>query len=168
MTYAALAYLDPREVIAVKQTEAPHHRSRTGYGNDIPTSWLVRMTDKRWRRIYVILWSNSGTAYVKTAKGNLYLGAWEPTDFVATKPTGYSSYCYTLRHKMSGPPTVSYVDLPDKCFDNCKTLASALRTAGLLEPGNRLTHNDWRLEGEKVIVIMPLRSVWHSLTLVKE
>jgi hypothetical protein len=74
-----VTYLNPQEVTAVRQTKAPHNYSRDGYGSKIPTSWQVRL-HKRWHRIYVVCYSNSGSAYVRTSKGVLYLGLWEPTD----------------------------------------------------------------------------------------
>ena len=73
-------YLDPKQIIAKRQTVAPHNYSRTGYGNKLPTSWLLQLTDKHWRRVYVICWSNSGTAYIKTKQGDFYLGAYDPND----------------------------------------------------------------------------------------
>lgn len=40
--------------------------TRSGYGSRIPSSKMIRLPgDKRWRRVYVCLWSNNGTAYVE-------------------------------------------------------------------------------------------------------
>jgi hypothetical protein len=37
----------------------------SGYGSKIPTSKMVRLPgDKRWRRVYCMIWSNIGTCYV--------------------------------------------------------------------------------------------------------
>lgn len=36
----------------------------SGYGNKIPTAWMVRTTDNRWRRVYCCIHSNIGTCYV--------------------------------------------------------------------------------------------------------
>lgn len=47
-----------------------HHKAglqftRSGYGNRIPTEHVVKLPgEKIWRRVYVCIWSNSGTAYV--------------------------------------------------------------------------------------------------------
>jgi hypothetical protein len=75
-----ITYLDHNKVTAVRQTETPHNYSRTGYGNKLPTSWQIRV-NKRWHRVYVVCWSNSGSAYVNVGKEHLYFGGWEPTDF---------------------------------------------------------------------------------------
>lgn len=40
----------------------------SGYGKRIPTEFVVRL-DKRWRRVYVCVFSNSGTLYVDGPKG---------------------------------------------------------------------------------------------------
>jgi len=75
-----IAYLDSARVTAMRQTVPPVNYSRTGYGNKLPTSWLVQLDGKRWHRIYVVCWSNSGSAYVRTKDGNLYLGTYDPND----------------------------------------------------------------------------------------
>ncbi len=47
-----------------------HHKAglqytRSGYGNRIPTPHMVKLPGKRaWRRVYVCIFSNAGTAYV--------------------------------------------------------------------------------------------------------
>lgn len=71
-------YLDPAQVVDKRQTESPRNRSRTGYGDKIPTSWQLKLTDGIWRRVYVMCWSNSGSAYVRTKQGLLFLGGYEP------------------------------------------------------------------------------------------
>lgn len=84
-----VTYLNPQDVSAVRQTETPHNYSQTGYGNKLPTSWQIRL-HKRWHRIYVVCWSNCGSAYVRTSKGDLYLGTWEPTDhFISSNLASY-------------------------------------------------------------------------------
>jgi hypothetical protein len=43
--------------------------TRSGYGRRIPTSRMVRLPgEARWRRVYVCIFSNSGTAYVEDRK----------------------------------------------------------------------------------------------------
>ena len=45
--------------------------TRSGYGSKIPTPHMVKLPGgKRWRRVYVSIWSNSGTAYVETQSGD--------------------------------------------------------------------------------------------------
>jgi hypothetical protein len=36
----------------------------TGYGSKIPTRYMVKFNNK-WRRVYVRIWSNSGTSYIE-------------------------------------------------------------------------------------------------------
>lgn len=75
-----ITYLDPKAVIGKRQGKAPPNRSRTGYGSKIPSSWELQLADHRWRRVYVVCYSNSGSAYVLTAAGPLYLGGYDPSD----------------------------------------------------------------------------------------
>lgn len=74
-----ITYLDASTVIAKRQTKTPHNRSRSGYGSKLPTSWQIQLQDKRWRRVYVICFSNSGSAYICTKAGNLFLGSYDPS-----------------------------------------------------------------------------------------
>ena len=58
-------------VLPWKESELPWQRANlsytaSGYGNKIPTRYMVRFANK-WRRVYVAVWSNSGTCYI----GNL-------------------------------------------------------------------------------------------------
>lgn len=39
----------------------------TGYGNRIPTRYMVRV-NQRWRRVYCAIWSNVGTLYIGSRK----------------------------------------------------------------------------------------------------
>ena len=52
-----------KEYGRVKVTECPHSNSRTGYGDKIPTQYLVFIA-KKWRRVYCRQYSNIGTLYV--------------------------------------------------------------------------------------------------------
>lgn len=69
----AVEYLDEKDIIDRKQTKAPYNRSVSGYGNKLPTSWMLQLArpmkpgqsfTRRWHRVYVICYSNSGSAYV--------------------------------------------------------------------------------------------------------
>jgi hypothetical protein len=40
----------------------------TGYGSKIPTRYMVRTIDQRWRRVYCAIFSNAGTLYVMHGK----------------------------------------------------------------------------------------------------
>ncbi len=69
-------YLDMSTVEARQITEPPRNRSRSGYGSKIPTQYLLQIA-KRWHRVYVICWSNSGTAYIIKGGQNLYIATGE-------------------------------------------------------------------------------------------
>jgi hypothetical protein len=40
----------------------------TGYGGKIPTRYMVRTVDQKWRRVYCAIFSNNGTTYVMHGK----------------------------------------------------------------------------------------------------
>lgn len=45
--------------------------TRTGYGRRIPSELMVQLPEsQRWRRVYVCIFSNAGTAYVPDRDGN--------------------------------------------------------------------------------------------------
>ena len=57
-------YTDPALVADQRQTDAPAYgTTASGYGSKIPTRHMLRYAG-RWRRVYVMQYSNSGTAYV--------------------------------------------------------------------------------------------------------
>lgn len=68
-----LTYTDPTLVTGQRQTDQPTYgRTASGYGGKIPTSHMIRYAG-RWRRVYVMCYSNSGTAYVIVNGANLVL-----------------------------------------------------------------------------------------------
>ena len=63
----------------VQAKDAPmrHHLAglswtATGYGKAIPSRTMVKFNG-RWRRVYVCIFSNSGTAYIKAPAGQIIL-----------------------------------------------------------------------------------------------
>ena len=58
----------PYQTVSVehKETEAPRHYSASGYGSKIPTAYMVKYLN-RWRRVYCVCYSNSGTLYAMVA-----------------------------------------------------------------------------------------------------
>lgn len=49
----------------MKFTQIPHNRSVSGYGKKLPTHRMIQLFDHpRWYRMYVMCWSNAGTAYI--------------------------------------------------------------------------------------------------------
>lgn len=76
----AVRYLDESDIVAKRQTEAPPNRSRTGYGGKIPTSWELKLSDNRWHRVYVMQYSNAGTAYVVFNGERTLLGSYNPIE----------------------------------------------------------------------------------------
>ena len=55
-----MKYLDESTVLGVRQSEPPMSRS---YGGKEATSHEL-LIGKQWHRVYVMIYSNSGTAYV--------------------------------------------------------------------------------------------------------
>lgn len=56
------------ESVEAKASPMPHHVAglswtATGYGERIPTQYMVRVAN-RWRRVYCYLISNSGTLFI--------------------------------------------------------------------------------------------------------
>lgn len=74
-------YLSERRVTGVKVTppeQTPRNSRRDGYGNRIPLGIMLQLDGKRWHRVYMVCWSNSGTCYVRTKAGNQWLiSGWE-------------------------------------------------------------------------------------------
>ena len=60
-----------KEYGRVKETECSYSNSKTGYGDKIPTQYMV-FIDNKWRRVYCRVYSNSGTCYV-LIKGELVI-----------------------------------------------------------------------------------------------
>lgn len=75
---SGVQYLNAEEIVAKRQTPAPRNRSATGYGPKMPTSWMLRMSDKRERRVYVSIYGNLGSAYILIKGERRYLGSYEP------------------------------------------------------------------------------------------
>ena len=55
-----------KEYGRVKENGCPHS-NKTGYGDKIPTQYLV-FIEKKWRRVYCRQYSNIGTCYVMINK----------------------------------------------------------------------------------------------------
>jgi hypothetical protein len=75
-------YLNPDNIGGSKQTTAPTYgRNASGYGRKIPTSWLLHVSG-RWRRVYVVCYSNAGSAYIVVRGERYFLGGIEPRDYL--------------------------------------------------------------------------------------
>lgn len=64
-----MIYLDHKMIVGAKITKVPPHRSATGYGNQIPTRYMVKLDrgpGSQWQRVYAICYSNCASHYVKT------------------------------------------------------------------------------------------------------
>jgi hypothetical protein len=69
----SVSYTDPALVTETRQTEEPTYgRNADGYGGKLPTRHMIRYAG-RWRRVYVMCYSNSGTAYVVVNGANQVL-----------------------------------------------------------------------------------------------
>lgn len=67
-----IQWLDNDTVTAVRITDPPLNRSVTGYGGKIPTRFMLRI-GTRWHRVYMMVYGNSGTAYVRKRGADLVL-----------------------------------------------------------------------------------------------
>ena len=57
-------YTEPASVTGVRVTDVPvSGQTVTGYGGKIPTAHMIEYLGV-WRRVYVMVYSNSGTPYV--------------------------------------------------------------------------------------------------------
>jgi hypothetical protein len=74
----SIQYLDPEQIIGKRKTKPPPNRSRSGYGSKLPSQWQLQLQDKRWRRVYVIQYSNAGSAYILVNGKKLFLGSYDP------------------------------------------------------------------------------------------
>lgn len=58
-------YTRPESVTDTRVTDTPRSgQTTTGYGSAIPTRHMINYLG-RWRRVYVMQYSNSGTPYIK-------------------------------------------------------------------------------------------------------
>jgi hypothetical protein len=62
-TTTAVLRTDFASTSDVRITDTPHNRSATGYGSKIPTRYMLEYGG-RWRRVYMMQYGNSGSAYV--------------------------------------------------------------------------------------------------------
>lgn len=58
-----ITYTDPALATDTRTDDAPRRVTATGYGRKIPTRHMIRYAG-RWRRVYVMTFSNIGSAYV--------------------------------------------------------------------------------------------------------
>ena len=77
MGNSLIVYLDPRMIMRAKITEAPPNRNVMGYGNKIPTRFMVKLdrgSRSQWQRVYAICYSNAASYYVNAhAAGKRFL-----------------------------------------------------------------------------------------------
>ena len=70
-------YLDANMITEAKETEAPRNRNASGYGNAIPTRFMVKLDRgprSQWQRVYAICYSSVASHYVRAgAAGKRFL-----------------------------------------------------------------------------------------------
>ena len=64
-----MIYLDANTVIDQKITSRPINRSKSGYGNKIPTDRMIKLANNRWYRVYAICYSNAASFYINVGNG---------------------------------------------------------------------------------------------------
>lgn len=77
-----IEYLNERDVEGVVRRPAPMWSGQTvsGYGGKISTDWMI-CVGGRWYRVYVMIWSNSGSAYILRKKQKVLLGSFQPANW---------------------------------------------------------------------------------------
>lgn len=69
-----ILYLNDNLVSEVKLTKPPFHRTTTGYGAKIATPYMIRhATSKRWHRVYMMVYGNSGSSYIERGGKKYFL-----------------------------------------------------------------------------------------------
>ena len=64
---------DPAHVTDVKITYVPQWGTTvSGYGGQIPTQYMIKYLG-RWRRVYMMQYANSGSAYVMVQHNHMFL-----------------------------------------------------------------------------------------------
>jgi len=69
-----IIYLDTARITDKRQSKFTPHRSASGYGRKIPTKWMIRLDGARWYRVYVVQFSNTGSAYILSLGERHFLG----------------------------------------------------------------------------------------------
>jgi hypothetical protein len=76
INYPPVDYLDEKDILnKIVSARTPVSRTVTGYGSKLPTKYMLQIKQlvyilgsphyiKRWHRVYVICYSNVGSAYV--------------------------------------------------------------------------------------------------------
>lgn len=66
-------YIDPKRVDSLRLTEQPTYgRNVSGYGPKIPTQYVIGY-EGRARRVYVMQYANSGSAYIVVNGQDVFL-----------------------------------------------------------------------------------------------
>lgn len=69
----SVSYTNPDSVSDMKVTDPPTYgQTTTGYGGKIPTRYKVKYLD-RWRRVYMMQYANSGSAYIVVSGQDVFL-----------------------------------------------------------------------------------------------
>lgn len=70
----SVRYTDPALVTGVKITDVPTSgQTASGYGGAIPTRYMIRYGSHHWRRVYAMVYANSGSVYIRWAGEELFL-----------------------------------------------------------------------------------------------
>ena len=68
----SINYTDPGFVVKVKVTPTPTNPYAAGYGPRTPTRYMILYLG-HWRRVYVMQYANSGSAYIMVANDIYFL-----------------------------------------------------------------------------------------------
>lgn len=69
----------------VARTAAPANPYLSGYGDKVPTTYMVRY-ENRWHRVYCRIFSNSGSLYICTRDGRIGVTTHDLPDGIDRNP----------------------------------------------------------------------------------
>jgi len=64
--------IDEESVTAIKITDTPKNYSVSGYGNRLPTRYMISI-GKKWYRVYAICYSNVSSFYIRMRKQRMFV-----------------------------------------------------------------------------------------------
>ena len=82
-----IEYVDESKIKKVQIADIEHRRylNQDGYGNKIPTRYLIQYGSNRWRRVYCILSGNSGSYYITVKGEDIFIPTYVDLDGLSIK-----------------------------------------------------------------------------------
>ena len=78
MTTKEIVYMEDSFAVQwILDETPPPNRNVMGYGSKIPTQYRIKCADGHTRRVYMIQYSNSGSAYINVGCESQYIHDWQ-------------------------------------------------------------------------------------------